>query len=1201
MLSIKDHHVWSADELKALLQNAPDIKTSFAAWVTPSDVLSEILGRLRRPNLSRIIPLALARDLRNERDVRLRDAGQETEKAIYLDSVFLDLPVAVSSEIRVIKSDEEVIKKEESTPEDVFDPGLDYEDEDGEEEDNIFGVVQALLIRSADKLDPDSSRAPKRGPRRNRIVILGGPGQGKSTIGQFLCQIARARILQAAKSLSLSPQTEEIIEPVLARAHAEGLPMDGPNRFPIRIDLPMFADHLALTNEEHGNSSLFAYMASRLSRELDRSISVDDLRSWLAQCPWLIVLDGLDEVPPSGNRKAIIQAIESLWDEIHLATADVLVVVTSRPQGYNESLSKRHWEHWEMTPLPEKDAVRFARRLAEIRLSDAERQKLVISEISRAAADPATALLATSPLQVTILFGIALLRGSIPQDRWDLFERYYSLLRDREAQKSGSDAALFREFKRQIDAVHHEAGFVLQVAAETTGGAAAYLTPGGFENIIRQHLEADGFDETIVERVVTDLRRVATDRLVLLSQRTEGRISFDVRSLQEFMAAARISSVGSVALQERLRAISTSAHWRHVYRIASSRIFSVADLAFLRNDVVGICHSLDSGDLGEDEQTIRAGASLALDLLLDGIADSTPKFKRNLLRRGFALLDLSSGLPDERFLRLLSQETEEVYKAEITQRLQQKGTSSWRAAFKLLTFLLSPKAKWVEKILIENFPDDAEQALQMFERSDPWDWSPAIKECVFSAQLKAGPRRVRLMQNRITMRARARFAGSQPQSEILRAATLLPTGYRMNEVNRISMSLLSPELRPLVTGRINALQTENLQIPPEIKQSEGWKIISLTSDFTNEPSKKKLAEIIMAFGADNNWRQYLNWNFSWPILSVLYDIEDGAKPIQLADEAIAGSFGDCDMWKAAEHRWSKDGITEQDLNSWSSGRFLNSNLAICGAPYFSIYARRSERLINTEIVDRLMKISQSIQNRAKRHRQMSIALQTVRASFSDLAKSKWLNYILTEVNENIDVASIGDLLQRTATSMPSVWQNEEFVDTVFRLVKSGHLRSFNMKSVVQIDLEERWREFLPIFESSFINLHGEGHDQIDDKLLQPRAADSSQLTNSLLLIRFYRGLVNPSEIDAVCALLLERNMDDYIVTQVLLRYSLDIRKEFIRKIHTKRAQLGLGGTEEYLNFLRREVESKPTIFTDTKKLPWYDLPSPQGRTASASG
>jgi hypothetical protein len=81
-LGIKDFHVWAADELEAILDTTPAIRRTYAAWLTPSDVLSDLVENLSRPNLSHLLPLALTRDLRNERDVRLRDAGQETEKPI---------------------------------------------------------------------------------------------------------------------------------------------------------------------------------------------------------------------------------------------------------------------------------------------------------------------------------------------------------------------------------------------------------------------------------------------------------------------------------------------------------------------------------------------------------------------------------------------------------------------------------------------------------------------------------------------------------------------------------------------------------------------------------------------------------------------------------------------------------------------------------------------------------------------------------------------------------------------------------------------------------------------------------------------------------------------------------------------------------------------------------------------------------------
>jgi hypothetical protein len=194
-------------------------------------------------------------------------------------------------------------------------------------------------------------------------VLLGGPGQGKSTVGQFLCQIARARLLLEASSLT--PESEELLQPILDRANSEGIPIIGPCRFPVRVDLPTFADALERSKKAEQSLSLLFHIANRLSRELDCSINVDDLRAWLSACPWLLVLDGLDEVPASGNRDLVVTSIDTFWDEVHLANADVMVVVTSRPQGYQQALSQRHWEHWELAPLSVEQARKVAARLGD--------------------------------------------------------------------------------------------------------------------------------------------------------------------------------------------------------------------------------------------------------------------------------------------------------------------------------------------------------------------------------------------------------------------------------------------------------------------------------------------------------------------------------------------------------------------------------------------------------------------------------------------------------------------------------------------------------------------------------------------------------------------------------------------------------------------------------------------------------------------
>ncbi len=353
-LGIKAFHVWAADELEAILDTAPDIRRSYTAWLTPSDVLSDLVDSLKRPNLKRLLPLALTRDLRNERDVRLRDAGQETEKPIYIDSAFVDLPVRQSGELPITSLGErlEVGEEEEAEEEEEEDEEEEI-DEGGREPESRYrtlNVTGRMQIRAADKLDPDFCKLQRpHGPRSNRIVLLGGPGQGKSTIGQFLCQLARARLLFA--STSLNPEYEELLQPIFDRAHIEGIPLVGPCRFPVRIDLPTFADALEKSKRAEQSLTLLFHIANRLSRELDCLIDVNDLRAWLGVCPWLLVLDGLDEVPVFRKPDVVIKSIDTFWDEVHLANADVLVVVTSRPQGYQQALSQRHWEHWELAPL----------------------------------------------------------------------------------------------------------------------------------------------------------------------------------------------------------------------------------------------------------------------------------------------------------------------------------------------------------------------------------------------------------------------------------------------------------------------------------------------------------------------------------------------------------------------------------------------------------------------------------------------------------------------------------------------------------------------------------------------------------------------------------------------------------------------------------------------------------------------------------
>ncbi|MBO9127954.1 MULTISPECIES: hypothetical protein [unclassified Rhizobium] len=545
-LGLKGWHVWAADELHALLDDASEIRRSYAAWLTPSDVLAQLMDLLVGTDMKRALPIALSKDVRSDRDARLRDAGHDTIRPVALEHVFVDLPVLVPvepPEAYTIGSDDDVSR--DSEPEFEFpDYGAD------ENEDDPRLCVSTILAIACDKLDPSSLSVMRRpGPQRNRIVVMGGPGQGKSTIGQFLCQLLRARLLKETVGLNLGPETEQAVDEIRRAAHELGLPAVGPARLPFRLELPALADAL----RAHGDLTVLGFLAQTLAAKTNEAVGVPQIRKLLEAFPTLFVFDGLDEVPPSANRGAVLHAIEGFWDEVYASSADVLALVTTRPQGYDNDLDSSHWEHWHLVPLSSEQAVDYATKLANIRVTEEHRKEEILADIALACRDPSTALLTSSPLQVAILFGISFLKGNIPRDKWTLFDRYYGLLRDRESVKPGAPGDFIRKHVLLIDKLHQTCGWLLQVESEVSGRTGSYFSESQFRAVIASMLIEEEQPTSAIDEMTDHLVAVATNRLVLIGSRIEGRISFDVRSLQEYLAAASMFGGGETSYPKNAR------------------------------------------------------------------------------------------------------------------------------------------------------------------------------------------------------------------------------------------------------------------------------------------------------------------------------------------------------------------------------------------------------------------------------------------------------------------------------------------------------------------------------------------------------------------------------------------------------------------------------------------------------------------------
>ena len=100
------------------------------------------------------------------------------------------------------------------------------------------------------------------------LVLIGGPGQGKSTLGQFICQLYRAAILKDRPQIYLSYDCSDAISYIIRKWKIEGHELPTARRFPVRVELKAFADELA--NEKC--NSLLEYIAQKIDRRAAQSV-----------------------------------------------------------------------------------------------------------------------------------------------------------------------------------------------------------------------------------------------------------------------------------------------------------------------------------------------------------------------------------------------------------------------------------------------------------------------------------------------------------------------------------------------------------------------------------------------------------------------------------------------------------------------------------------------------------------------------------------------------------------------------------------------------------------------------------------------------------------------------------------------------------------------------------------------------------------
>lgn len=590
-----EHQLWDRHDLRVLLDAHPAVRRKYSGLLAAGDVMGNIdawtghdLGGLGVALTSHAI-----KDMLAQQYVRLGQAGDPHEDKLALDSIAIDVPVRWDARIS------------------------------GRSERNAAALIidEGRFVRRR-----TSDEVPQ------HLLVIGGPGQGKSTLAQIICQVHRVALL---RNTALSAEAKRLLSRLDGHFRDIGLPVPDNLRWPVRVVLSEYAEYLAA----HPDRSLLRFLAEGVSARNSETVTPARLATWLGSWPWLLVLDGMDEVVSPVIRERVSAGISAFLVDAAQADADVFVVVTTRPQGYTGEFGTEDYEHLELLDLDGEAAIAYGRRLTAARLSeDPDLQDRVNERLVQAAADPDTTRMMRTPLQVTIMALLLERRQRIPADRYQLFNAYFETIYARETNKPTELGRLLEEHRADIEAIHEVVALELQRQAETSDSDDSLPSVDLSRHVI-DRLSDEGNEDEEVLALTEKLTAAATHRMVLLVPRGDNGVGFEIRSIQEYLAARALTRGESDEIFSGLRPLIPSAHWRNTWLLAAGRLFGE------REDLRGslITALLDADNEGLLPWLVRPGAALAVDLLADDLATKSPRYRRLLADQA---IDRLAGLPD---------------------------------------------------------------------------------------------------------------------------------------------------------------------------------------------------------------------------------------------------------------------------------------------------------------------------------------------------------------------------------------------------------------------------------------------------------------------------------------------------------------------------------------------------------------------------
>jgi predicted ATPase len=338
----------------------------------------------------------------------------------------------------------------------------------------------------------------------SRVLILGNPGGGKSTLLQSVCyRTATESLRQLNEGQSL-----------------------GSVRLPIRVILRDF-ERARLAQPQ---LSLFEYIQNEVlhSAYLDRSLLERVLKSLLASGRVLLAFDGLDEILRTANRRQFVDLVNKFVEQFPLCQ----VIVSSREVGYDKAPLPEHlYEELILGDFVDEDvkqyAERFARNVAKKKLVDARASaNKFMSQTSNNAAD-----LRRNPLMLGLMMWIFNIRDDVPSNRPEIYQECSRLMFERWDNERNIIVDLPQTFDR-LQVFSYLASKVF-TDDELAGGVSSKW----IETEIRRHLGEVLESQSQAHAAASALVQFIVDRSWVMSEKGEGVFSFTHQTFLEYFFA----------------------------------------------------------------------------------------------------------------------------------------------------------------------------------------------------------------------------------------------------------------------------------------------------------------------------------------------------------------------------------------------------------------------------------------------------------------------------------------------------------------------------------------------------------------------------------------------------------------------------------------------------------------------------------------